>query len=273
MRRGVGEITGAAALGCVGATELALAVTAAVFWLMARRLRRQAALERASLQAGPLRLEAGAVALAGIVEAAGEEPPVSVVIEERRDASDWHEVRRVVEARPFVLRLACGTAVEVVPGPAPLLRDALDAVASIDGDRRRRAARLSRGEQVFVRGVLRVPGSGGSPYRADVRAVLEAPRRRPMVLSTEALSGELERRAGAHMFRAVMLLLPLGASALLYLGFHVRALLHLVAGGEAPAILFDVYVWIMVIAGSAIAGALISAWKERPWHARGRARP
>lgn len=49
MARGVGDITGAAAIGSVGGTALALLIPALVFWAMSRRLRRQAALEKASL--------------------------------------------------------------------------------------------------------------------------------------------------------------------------------------------------------------------------------
>lgn len=267
MARGVGEVTGDAAIGVVGGTGLALLVTAALFWWLARRLRRQVAVERASLGEQSLQLVDGMAALAGTVEVDDDGgPPVTVTVEERRKSTDWRVAAQVVAARPFVLRLANGTGVRVDPGADPVLRDALEAEEMIDRDHRRRVARLSPGEQVFVRGQLRVRGLGTSAALVgSERVVLGRPRRRPMLLSTEALGGALERRAGEHQFRMVMLLVTWGVGALLYIDTYVAGVRYLLAGGEPPGILFDIYFWVMLISGSVILGAVGSAWTERPW--------
>jgi hypothetical protein len=273
MARGVGEITGAAAIGCVGGTALALLVTAIVFWTMARRLRRQARLEKASLDPAMPPPASGPAALAGTVEVFdGGGAPVEVVLEERRDGADWREVRRTVTARPFVLRLAGGAAVRVEPGAAPLLLDELGPAEPLADERRQKVARLSADERVFVRGILRVTGEpgGGAPYRGGGEAfVLEAPPRRRLVLSTEALSGALERRADDHLARCLILLATLGIGLVLYLHVYFAALWWLVVDAPAPSLHLDLYFWVMLVSGSAIVGAVASAWSERPWYDRG----
>lgn len=261
MARGAGEVAGVTALGFVWGTALALLLFAAVFWLLAWRLRRQAAGEQASLRPAPLQLVDGVTALAGTVEA--DAAPVTVTVEVGRAG----ETSRTIEARPFVLRLACGTAVRVEPGPAPVLRDDLGASEPLADGVHRRTATLAPGEQVFVRGALRVRGIGVTPELAgSERAVLSAGRRR-MVLSTEALSGALAGRASGHEFRVLMLVLTLVAQFVLYIGVYVQGLRFVLADGEAPTISLDIYFWVLLIAGSMILGAIGSAWAERPWHA------
>ncbi|MCY1072492.1 hypothetical protein OV090_47540 [Nannocystis sp. RBIL2] len=271
MARGVGEITGAAAIGSVGGTALALLIPALVFWALSRRLRRQAALEKASLNPAMAPLASGPAALAGTVEVSdGGAAPVEVVIEEQRDGTDWREVSRTITARPFVLRLASGIAVHVEPGAAPLLLDALDPVEWSREARRQRVAQLSVNEPVFVRGVLRVSGDprGGDPYRGAEAFVLSAPPHRRLVLSTEALSGALERRADEHFGRCAILLVLLALGLVLYLDVCYAAVAWLVAAAPPPSLQFDVYFWVMLVSGLAIVGAVASSWSERPWYVR-----
>ncbi|MFY0536435.1 hypothetical protein [Nannocystis pusilla] len=237
MARGVGEITGAAAIGSVGGTALALLIPALVFWALSRRLRRQAALEKASLDPTMAPLANGPVALAGTVEVSDDgAAPVEVVIEERRDGTDWREVSRTVTARPFVLRLASGVAVRIEPGADPLLLDALEPAEWSREQRRQRIARLSVNEPVFVRGVLRGSGDprGGDPYRGAEAFVLSAPPRRRLELSTEALSGALEQRADEHLSRCVVLLSVLVLGLVLYLDVYFAALWWLVVDTPPP---------------------------------------
>lgn len=271
MARGVGEVTGAAAIGSVGATALALLIPALVFWALSRRLRRQAALEKASLDPAMAPLASGPAALAGTVEVIdGGTAPVEVVLDEQRDGTDWREVSRTVTARPFVLRLASGVAVRVEPGAAPLLLDALEPAEWSREARRQRFARLTAGEAVFVRGLLRVSGDprGGDPYRGAEAHVLSAPPRRRLVLSTEALSGALERRADEHLARCGILMVLLGIGLVLYLDVYLAALWGLMGDAPPPSLQFDVYFWVMLVSGSAIIGAVASAWSERPWYVR-----
>ncbi|MDC0718092.1 hypothetical protein [Nannocystis bainbridge] len=270
MARGVGEIAGTPALACVAATALALLVTAAVFYLLARRLRDQARLEQTSLTTPPP-LTNGPVALAGTVETSDGAAAIEVTLEEEREDGDWREVSRTTAARPFVLRLEGGAAVRVVPGDAPLLLDALGPAETLAPAHQRRRASLDNGERVFVRGLLRRSGEpgGASPYRAgDPPFELAAPRRGPMVLSTEALSGALERRAGDHLGRSHLLLASLAVVVLLSLHVLFAALWWIVVDAPPPTLQFDLYFWVMLIAGTAIAGAVISAATERPWYAR-----
>lgn len=270
VARGVGEIAGTPALACVAATTLALLVTAAVFYALARRLRGQARLERTSLTTPPP-LTNGPVALAGTVETSDGAAAIEVILEEEREGGDWREVSRTTAARPFVLRLEGGAAVRVVPGDAPLLLDALAPAEALAPAHQRRRASLDAGERVFVRGLLRRTGEpgGASPYRAgDPPLELTAPRRGPMVLSTEALSGALERRAADHRDRGHLFLAIFAVVLLLSLHVWWAALWWIAADGPPPAIIFDLYFWVMLIAGTAIAGAVISAATERPWYTR-----
>lgn len=213
----------------------------------------------------------GPAALAGTVEVSdGGAAPVEVVIAEERDGTDWREVSRTVTARPFVLRLASGVAVRVEPDADPLLLDALEPAQWSREARRQRFARLSADEPVFVRGLLRVSGDprGGDPYRGAEAFVLSAPPRRRLVLSTEALSGALERRADDLFARCAILLVLLGIGVLLYLDVYLAAVAWLVADAPPPSLQFDVYFWVMLVSGSAIVGAVASAWSERPWYVR-----
>jgi hypothetical protein len=271
MARGVGEITGAAAIGSVVGTALALLIPALVFWALSRRLRRQAALEKASLDPAMAPLARGPAALAGTVEVLdGCAAPFEVVLEEQRDGTDWREVSRTVTARPFVLRLTSGVAVRVEPGADPLLLDALGPVEWSREARRQRIARLTANEPVFVRGVLRVSGDprGGDPYRGAEAHVLSAPPRRRLVLSTEALSGALERRADDLFARCAILLVLLALDFVLYLDVYLAALWGLMGDAPPPSLQFDLYFWVMLVSGSAIVGAVVSAWSERPWYVR-----
>jgi hypothetical protein len=272
MTRGVGEVSGVAALAWVGGTGLALLVTAAVFYLCRRALRRRETCEQAALEADLSAARPGIVALAGTIEALdGEDPPVAVTVEEAKEAIDWKETGRRVEARPFVLRLASGARVEVQPGEAPLLRDALDVVEQLGrengADRRRRTARLAAGERVFVRGLLRAqdPADGGGPYRATAeRAVIGPPPRGRMVLSTEALTGELGDRATGLEFQLGALVATFVVSQLLYVGFYIDCARHWLGRAGPPTILFDLFFWVLLGAVSVIIGSVAKAWNERP---------
>jgi hypothetical protein len=137
-------------------------------------------------------------------------------------------------------------------------------------ERRLLFARLTANERVFVRGLLRVSGEprGGDPYRGAEAFVLSAPPRRRLELSTEALSGALEQRADDLFARCVVLLSVLAVGLVLYLDVYFAALWWLVVGPPPPTLQFDVYFWVMLVSGSTIVGAVVSAWSERPWYVR-----
>lgn len=250
-----GTLAGTATLICIFATTSSQLAVAAVFAALAARLRREIAVAHACLEPGAPNLIAGPATLAGTVEA--DAPPLTVTI--------TADSRPTIEARPFLLRLASGTAIRVDPGPAPILRDTLDDAARDQP----RTATLSPGERVHIRGTLRIRGVGSSAQLAgSERYILEPPPRRPMLLSTEALSGELERRASEHEFRTTMLLISVVLCNLPYLDTWYESALYLLALGPPPKLDLDFYFWILVISGSTILGAIASAIDQRPWHRR-----
>jgi hypothetical protein len=274
MADGCTEVSGATALALVAGTGLALLAPTSWFALVRRRLRRQAARERAAFGADPFALRPGVVAIAGTVETIeGDAPPVSVVLEEADHAEKgWIETGRRIEARPFVLRLANGVRVQVEPGEAPELRDALGAVEPLGERRRRRVARLTVGERVFVRGQLDAPvpaEPGDAAYRGTAeRAVISTPRRGPLVLSTEALGGEAGGHAVALEFQLHALVFTLVVTQLPYAYFYIECARYWLGGGEPPTIVLELFFWVGLVAFSVILGAVLSAWNERPWHRR-----
>ncbi|WP_170135931.1 hypothetical protein [Nannocystis exedens] len=42
----------------------------------------------------------------------------------------------------------------------------------------------------------------------------------------------------------------------------------LVVDAPAPSLQGDLYFWVMLVSGSALVGAVASAWSERPWYDR-----
>ena len=242
------NIRGTAAVISVASLGAPLLITSVLFALRARSLRRQAVNERASLETNPFTLRPGPVSLAGSVEPLDgeDDAPVKVSVAggERR-----------IDARPFLLHLANGVRVRVEPGERPLLRDELEAGV----------ARLTAGERVFVRGVLKAPIEEG-PYAE--RSVIGAPRWGRVLLSTAAFSGELERRSRALGFQIFMLFASLGLTQLLYVKLWIDALSYWVGGGERPYIFGQAFFWVSIVVFSVLLGSVWSAWEERPWHAR-----
>jgi hypothetical protein len=130
----------------------------------------------------------------------------------------WTEVSRVVEARPFTLRLASGEDVEVLPDNDVLLVDWLGVEERANRSHRVRVAELRPRAKVYVEGEL-VPPPPGDAYRGGrARFTMRAARGARLVVSVERLEERFQARARVHS------IWTLGLAATL-------VLLHVVAFG------------------------------------------
>ena len=173
-------------------------------WLRARR-RAQAA-----RRAGSGHTEDGLVVLSGVVATDGNEPAVTIAIDQsgiQRRAKrgyfvEWKEVRRTVTAHPFHVVEPGGQRVRVEPDQRVFLVDKLETSAR-EGATRVRSATLTNGEPVHVIGVLESGFDNDGPYRDAVSTrVLRPERGGRMLISTEPLADRHKKRARFHGYWA-----------------------------------------------------------------------
>jgi hypothetical protein len=166
----------------------------------------------------------------------------------------WEETARELRARPFVLVLADGTKVPVVPtaGTRLVASATADRLRGAPGAERTLSARVEPGAAVLVSGELVVqPDADGALYRDAAGAfALSAGAREPLTLN--ALPRE-ERAAGreARAWALALALAFVGLNAGLFRDYHV-----LCARG--------VHAWAMVATADGHAVADLEAWRRAP---------
>jgi hypothetical protein len=118
----------------------------------------------------------------------------------------WTETGRVVEARPFPLKLATGATVQVEPDQGVLLVDWLGTEARPGTTERIRVAELRPPTRVYVEGEL-IPPPRTDAYRGgDATFALRPRRDAPMLISVEPLEARHLARARRHGQWAIGLL-------------------------------------------------------------------
>jgi hypothetical protein len=110
----------------------------------------------------------------------------------------WTEVERVVEAKPFTLRLASGATVHVEPDQDVLLVDWLGTEAHPQMTQRTRVAELRAHTHVFIDGELVAPPRGDAYRGGDPTFTLRPRRDAPMLISVEPLEQRHLARARGH---------------------------------------------------------------------------
>jgi hypothetical protein len=198
---------------------------------------------RAATQLGP-------IVLAGKVDDDGQGPAITIDIDQRgRDrqykgnwSTEWIETGRSVTVRPFYVVRPSGERVRVEPDERVFLVDKLDALEVTGGVTRRRSARLTAGELVFVVGTATHgfdPARGG--YRdGAVGPVVRPSRGQRMLISTEPLV-ERHRRQARDDGKLALLLLAwlLVANGAVFLREWTLRL----AGDVVPARVIDTRTW------------------------------
>ena len=121
----------------------------------------------------------------------------------------WREFDRRIAVSPFVLKLAGGEVVRVVPErDHVVLVDDLGPPEVIEHGTRRRRARLELGEKVYVSGSLSRQVDPNRGLRGEVKAwVMRPPASGPMQLSTRPLTETSGRRAEQAFWWAIVWLL------------------------------------------------------------------
>lgn len=240
-----GAMPGFPSLVAVVLTSLVLAGLAIYARTMARRQRYRAWVAERTIAKPDDPLTVGYAVLSGTVELEGEEPAITVSIEQQGVetknkhgwSTTWSETQRSVDARPFYLALATGERVRVEPDPDVMLVDDLDVVERRGADRIVRAAKLTAGEHATVSGQLTRgfnPRAQHTGYRQAEGGFLlvPAPGERMMV-SAEPLADRYVRRATAHRtFSLVFAVAFAVATGLLYGTFHLHAVTGRAAQGE-----------------------------------------
>jgi hypothetical protein len=213
-------------LVCGGGLLTAAVVTgglALAAWSRARRLGAEV-WKRRGLRPGPILLPGVARALD---DGHGEAAFVELTLEQRGrqwqakggPQVTWKEISRKLKQRPFELECENGEHVRVEPGARVELVDRLDVTEAIIPGLRRRTARITPGEPIWVRGDLYDNGKASEgPYREAApshRWVLRPHARDAMYISSEPVDAE-ERAAGKLdlKFALVYVLLLVGARLL-----------------------------------------------------------
>lgn len=242
-----GAMPGFPSLVAVVLTSLVLAGIAIYARTMARRQRYRGWVAERSIAKPDEPLAVGYVVLSGAVELEGEEPAITVSIEQHGVetkmkhgwSTTWTEARRTVDARPFYLALPTGERVRVEPDPDVMLVDDLDVVERRGADRIVRAAKLTAGEQATVSGQLTRgfnPRAQQTGYRqAEGGYILVPAEGERMLVSAEPLADRYVRRASAHQSFSVLFAAAFAlATVFLYGTFHLHALSGRPAQAERP---------------------------------------
>lgn len=199
----------------VGAfVDLPFGVMTFVALALALLHRRRARAERGFDPAAPLR--DGSFVIAGVVEAAGTEPPVVVRIVQlgteattkHGTSQTWKERSREVAALPFLVRRDDGTRVRVEPDDRVVLHASLTRTERHDLTHRTRVATVAAGDRVHVHGELvgasRAPG-GGAYRGAAAMPVLRASRLGRLLVSSEPPGDTEAKLTRFHAWAAALL--------------------------------------------------------------------
>ena len=209
----VGVLGTTLTVALVGVIGLPLLLAMALIWRRAALLHAREALA-AEAGADTRVLRPGKTVVRGEVLGDAATPCVSVRIHQSGSEYSaksgqrhkWTEFERVVEAKPFPLKLASGATVRVEPDQGVLLVDWLGTEARPGMTQRTRVAELRPRTRVYVDGQL-VPPPRGDAYRGGDPTFTLRPRRdAPMVISVEPLEERHRAHARAHGQWAIGLL-------------------------------------------------------------------
>lgn len=223
------------AYGLAGVVAVAL-LAIAVAKLVDRVLRARRDRDLTANASATSALHAGPTVLTGVVEhpeSAEGLPAVRIAITQsgrqwkskNGTQHEWKETDRVVDVRPFSIRLDDGATVRVIADESVRLIDALDLTEIVDATTRRRIATLDAGERVTAIGALQWEAAAGAPARgyrsAGHELVVRARRGEPLLLSAKPLP---ERHTHWARFYAWVIALEVavlvGIHALVFAPFH-----------------------------------------------------
>jgi hypothetical protein len=115
--------------------------------------------------------------------------------------------------------------------------------------------RMLRGQAAALRasrGADPIAVTGGSPYRDGAEIVVPDPQ-------VEAI----ESRAAALGFQLFAVLFTVVLTQPFYLFFWIDVVRWLLGGNVEPSIDINLFIWVALVSGSVILGAVASAWEER----------